>query len=289
MLSIQQLSLTYPDGTKALRNINLELPKGMVGLLGPNGAGKSSLMRILACLQSPDKGEIQFSKLDVLKEPMLLRQQLGYLPQYFGVYPNMSCYALLQHMAILKGINGSAEQKQQINALLELTNLSEVANKNVAAFSGGMRQRFGIAQALLGDPRLVIMDEPTAGLDPAERERLHALLVNISKDKLILLSTHIVEDIENLCPFVAFINQGEIVESGAVKSLLSPIQERIWKSTVRPSDSNTILNESYRFGLPIYRLLARHQPCAEAIQVEATLQDRYFLELLKKERCNAVS
>ena len=289
MLSIQQLSLTYPDGTKALRNINLELPKGMVGLLGPNGAGKSSLMRILACLQSPDKGEIQFSKLDVLKEPMLLRQQLGYLPQYFGVYPNMSCYALLQHMAILKGINGSAEQKQQINALLELTNLSEVANKNVAAFSGGMRQRFGIAQALLGDPRLVIMDEPTAGLDPAERERLHALLVNISKDKLILLSTHIVEDIENLCPFVAFINQGEIVESGAVKSLLSPIQERIWKSTVRPSDSNTILNESYRFGLPIYRLRARHQPCAEAIQVEATLQDRYFLELLKKERCNAVS
>jgi ABC-2 type transport system ATP-binding protein len=282
MLSIHQLSLTYADGTQALRDINLQLPSGMVGLLGPNGAGKSTLMRILACLQTPDSGQIHFADIDVLKNPMALRQQLGYLPQYFGVYPHMSCYALLQHMAILKGINDKAQQKQQIDALLEITNLSSVANKAVATFSGGMRQRFGIAQALLGNPRLLIMDEPTAGLDPTERERLHALLVNISKDKLILLSTHIVEDIENLCPFVALINQGQIVESGAVQSLLTPLAGRIWQSPVRPTKPTTILSESYRFGLPTYRILAQQQPCPEAIPAEANLQDRYFFEISQK-------
>tara|TARA_R110002153_G_scaffold39181_1_gene112973 strand:+ start:8205 stop:9161 length:957 start_codon:yes stop_codon:yes gene_type:complete len=286
MLSISHLSLTYADGTQALRDINLQLPQGMVGLLGPNGAGKSSLMRTLACLQTPNKGEIHFSNIDVLNNPMALRQQLGYLPQYFGVYPHMSCYALLQHMAILKGINDKAQQKQQIEALLELTNLSSVANKNVATFSGGMRQRFGIAQALLGDPNLLIMDEPTAGLDPAERERLHALLVNISKDKLILLSTHIVEDIENLCPFVALINDGEIVESGTVQSLLTPLQANVWQSSIRPTDTQHILSESYRFGLPVYRILAQQQPCAEAVPVEATLQDRYFYELSQQGRAD---
>lgn len=279
MLSISHLSLTYADGTQALRDINLALPQGMVGLLGPNGAGKSSLMRTLACLQTPNQGEIQFNNIDVLNHPMALRKQLGYLPQYFGVYPNMSCYALLQHMAVLKGIHNKSQQKQQIESLLELTNLSAVANKNVATFSGGMRQRFGIAQALLGDPNLLIMDEPTAGLDPAERERLHALLVNISKDKLILLSTHIVEDIENLCPFVALINNGEIVESGMVQSLLTPLNECVWQSPDRPTDNHSILSESYRHGIPVYRIMAQQQPCADAVPVEATLQDRYFYEL----------
>jgi len=282
MLSISQLSVTYADGTQALRDINLQLPGGMVGLLGPNGAGKSTLMRALACLQPPDQGQIQFAGINVLQQPQALRQQLGYLPQYFGVYPHMSCYALLLHMAILKGINNKAEQKQQIEALLQLTNLSAVANKSVATFSGGMRQRFGIAQALLGNPRLLIMDEPTAGLDPAERERLHALLVHISQKKLILLSTHIVEDIENLCPFVALINQGQIVESGAVQSLLTPLQGRIWQSPLRPANAKTILSESYRFGLPLYRLLSSQQPCAEAVPAAATLQDRYFFELSHK-------
>lgn len=282
MLTIHQLSLTYTDGKQALRDINLQLPSGMVGLLGPNGAGKSSLMRTLACLQTPDKGAIQFGNIDVLKDPMALRQQLGYLPQYFGVYPNMSCYALLQHMAILKGINDKAELKKQISALLELTNLASVANKSVATFSGGMRQRFGIAQALLGDPSLLIMDEPTAGLDPAERQRLHALLVSISQDKLILLSTHIVEDVENLCPFVALINEGQIVESGAVQNLLTHLQGRVWQSSVRPSEAHHILSESYRFGLPLYRIMANQQPCAEAVLVEANLQDRYFYELSQK-------
>ncbi|MDP5137771.1 ABC transporter ATP-binding protein [Rheinheimera baltica] len=288
MLSINNLCVTYADGTQALRDINLQLPTGMVGLLGPNGAGKSTLMRTLACLQTPDKGQIHFGDIDTLKQPMALRSQLGYLPQYFGVYPHMSCYAMLLHMAILKGINDKAQQQQQIETLLELTNLSSVANKNVATFSGGMRQRFGIAQALLGDPHLLIMDEPTAGLDPAERERLHALLVNISKDKLILLSTHIVEDIENLCPFVALINTGRIVESGKVQSLIAPLQGRIWQSPVRPADSSTVLSESYRFGLPVYRLLSELQPCDEAIPVVASLQDRYFFELSHKANANDV-
>lgn len=282
MLTIRQLSVTYADGTQALRDINLQLPTGMVGLLGPNGAGKSTLMRVLACLQSPDSGQIQFADIDVLKQPQALRRQLGYLPQYFGVYPHMSCYALLQHMANLKGIHNKTEQKHQIEALLQLTNLNTVANKNVATFSGGMRQRFGIAQALLGNPRLLVMDEPAAGLDPAERERLHALLVTISQDKLILLSTHIVEDIENLCPFVALINQGQIVESGAVPSLLTPLQGHIWQSPVRPADSKTILSQSYRYGLPNYRLFSQQQPCAAAVPVAATLQDRYFFELTNK-------
>ena len=282
MLTIRQLSLTYADGTQALSNINLQLPSGMVGLLGPNGAGKSTLMRTLACLQSPDKGDIQFADINSLKQPMALRQKLGYLPQYFGVYPHMSCHALLQHMAILKGVSDKTKQKQQIDALLELTNLSSVASKSVATFSGGMRQRFGIAQALLGDPSLLILDEPTAGLDPAERERLHSLLVSISQDKLILLSTHIVEDIENLCPFVALINGGHIIESGAVQSLLTPLQGRIWQSATRPASTQQILSESYRFGLPTYRILAKQQPCSDAIPVEASLQDRYFFELSKK-------
>lgn len=282
MLTINQLSVTYADGTRALQDINLQLPAGMVGLLGPNGAGKSTLMRTLATLQTPDSGQIHFADLDVLQQPDSLRQQLGYLPQYFGVYPHMSCIALLQHMAVLKGIHNKAEQQQQIDSLLQLTNLSAVAKKQVASFSGGMRQRFGIAQALLGNPRLLIMDEPTAGLDPAERERLHALLVTLSQQKLILLSTHIVEDIENLCPFVALINQGQIVQSGPVSSLLAPLQGRIWQSPLRPEDSSILLSESYRFGAPTYRLLSQQQPCAAAEPVAATLQDRYFFELTAK-------
>mgnify|MGYP006167227217 CR=1 FL=1 len=279
MLTIHHLCVTYPDGTKALRDINLQLPTGMVGLLGPNGAGKSTLMRTLATLQQADSGQISFDDIDITAQPHELRQQLGYLPQYFGVYPHMSCIALLQHMAVLKGIHDKAEQQQQIDSLLALTNLTSVAKKPVASFSGGMRQRFGIAQALLGNPRLLIMDEPTAGLDPAERERLHALLVSISLHKLILLSTHIVEDIENLCPYVALINNGQIVESGAVQSLIAPLQGRVWQRASRPQDERSILSASYRYGLPVYRQLSEQQPCADAELVSATLQDRYFFEL----------
>ena len=289
MLTINHLSVTYPDGTKALQDISLQLPAGMVGLLGPNGAGKSTLMRTLATLQQPDSGQISFDGIDIAARPDDLRQQLGYLPQYFGVYPHMSCIALLQHMAVLKGIHDKTEQQRQIESLLELTNLTAVAKKTVASFSGGMRQRFGIAQALLGNPKLLIMDEPTAGLDPAERERLHALLVSISQQKLILLSTHIVEDIENLCPYVALINQGRIVASGAVQSLIAPLQSRVWQSASRPEDDSSILSSSYRYGLPIYRLLSEQKPRADAVEVNATLQDRYFFELSHIALANSAS
>ena len=283
MLSVKNLNKTYSDGTHALRNISLDLPNGMVGLLGPNGAGKSTLMRTLACIQTPDEGQISFNNIDVLKDPMSIRQQLGYLPQDFGVYPHMSCRALLKHLAVLKGISDSAAQRLHIESLVELTNLSDVANKKVSNFSGGMRQRFGIAQALLGDPKLVIMDEPTAGLDPAERHRLHDLLVTISQNKLILLSTHIVEDVENLCQHVTLINRGKVVESDRIEKLVNPLDNRLWQSNRPPEKDGVLLNKSYHFGLPSYRFYSERPPQTDAQPIHATLQDRYFLELALQE------
>ena len=279
MLKITNLSKTYAGGVRALDAINLTLPSGMVGLLGPNGAGKSTLLRTLACLQSPTSGNIQFGDVDVIKNPYELRAQLGYLPQYFGVYPHMSCLALLQHMAVLKGITNKAQSQQQIEELLTLTNLTQFAHRNVTEFSGGMRQRFGIAQALLGNPKIVIMDEPTAGLDPAERDRLHDLLVSISTDKLILLSTHIVEDVENLCQHVALINQGKIVDSAPVQALIAPLAGQLWLTQTPPKNDAFVLSKSYRYGQPHYRVFAQCAPSADAVPVEPTLQDRYFMEI----------
>ena len=279
MLKITNLSKTYAGGVRALDAINLTLPSGMVGLLGPNGAGKSTLLRTLACLQSPTSGNIQFGDVDVIKNPYELRAQLGYLPQYFGVYPHMSCLALLKHMAVLKGITNKAQSQQQIEELLTLTNLTQFAHRNVTEFSGGMRQRFGIAQALLGNPKIVIMDEPTAGLDPAERDRLHDLLVSISSDKLILLSTHIVEDVENLCQHVALINQGKIVDSAPVQALIAPLAGQLWLTHTRPENDAFVLSKSYRYGQPHYRVFAQCAPSADAVPVEPTLQDRYFMEI----------
>jgi ABC-type multidrug transport system ATPase subunit len=256
----------------------------MVGLLGPNGAGKSSLMRTLACLQLPDTGQIEFNDININKHPTALRNVMGYLPQYFGVYPNMSCLALLEHMAILKGLNKQSRQ-QQIPELLAMTNLTDAAHKKVANFSGGMRQRFGIAQALLGNPKFLIMDEPTAGLDPGERERLHDVLVSISTDKLILLSTHIVEDIENLCHHVALILNGEIVDHGDVKSLISPLDGCIWQTSLATKNhkNSTIINKTYRHGVPSSRVYSQIKPADDAVLVETKLQDRYFFELQSKE------
>ncbi len=279
MLKITNLSKTYAGGVRALDAINLTLPSGMVGLLGPNGAGKSTLLRTLACLQSPTSGNIQFGDVDVIKNPYELRAQLGYLPQYFGVYPHMSCLALLKHMAVLKGITNKAQSQQQIEELLTLTNLTQFAHRNVTEFSGGMRQRFGIAQALLGNPKIVIMDEPTAGLDPAERDRLHDLLVSISTDKLILLSTHIVEDVENLCQHVALINQGKIVDSAPVQALIARLAGKLWLTHTHPENDAFVLSKSYRYGQPHYRVFAQCAPSADAVSVEPTLQDRYFIEI----------
>lgn len=289
MLNIKSLNKVYADGTHALRNINLELPKGMVGLLGPNGAGKSTLMRTIAGLQAADRGVIVFAGTDVTRNPMAMRQQLGYLPQYFGVYPNMSCRALLQHMAVLKGVIDKQQQRQQIDSLLALTNLTDVANKKVTSFSGGMRQRFGIAQALLGNPKILIMDEPTAGLDPVERQRLHNVLVNISQEKLVLLSTHIVEDIENLCSHVAIMMEGSVVETGTVAELLKGLAAKLWETPNQPANPKVILSMTHHMGISHYRVMSEQQPDNDAQRIVPSLHDRYFLELVKRGYDNAVA
>lgn len=280
MLSIKNLDKTYADGTHALNNVSLELPTGMIGLLGPNGAGKSSLMRTIACIQSPTKGEIHFNGTDVLNDPMSLRKQLGYLPQSFGVYPHMSCKAMLNYLASLKGIN-KHDADNQIEQLLSLTNLSHVAHKKVANFSGGMKQRFGIAQALLGDPKLIILDEPTAGLDPEERDKFNQLLVTVSQERLILLSTHIVADVENLCNHVAIIHQGCKIAEDNVHNLIAPLQNKVWTVSNEPTLNNAqrLLSRTFKYSKPIYRIYSDEKPASDAQRVEATLQDRYFFEI----------
>lgn len=280
ILDIKRLTKTYSDGTQALKDVSLALPVGMVGLLGPNGAGKSTLMRTIVGLQHPDSGEVNLTthncEIDVVKHPDAIRSTLGYLPQYFGVYPHLSCLALLTHIAVLKGLSHK-EQQEQITKLLALTNLTEFSNKTVSHFSGGMKQRFGIAQALLGDPKVVIMDEPTAGLDPEERERLHDMLVSISHERLILLSTHIVEDVENLCTHAALMFDGRIVNSAKVESLVASIHNKIWTVKTRP-EQGVVLNKSFKFGQPVYRVYAEQAPHEKAELAVATLQDKYFLE-----------
>ena len=280
MLTLKNINKKYVDGTQALNDVTITLPAGMVGLLGPNGAGKSTLMRTIACLQNADSGYINFNGLDVISQPDALRSQLGYLPQYFGVYPNMSCRALLEHIAVLKGIDGNT-RKNQINSLLELTNLTQFANKKLVNFSGGMKQRFGVAQALLGDPKLIIMDEPTAGLDPMERESLNNLLVSISQNRLILLSTHIVEDIESLCHYAAIIDKGALIQSGDVKELLTTLDGKIWQLGSLPTGipNQHVLSKSHRYGRSSFRVYADTAPAQNAINSPATLQDKYFYSL----------
>ena len=280
MLTLKHLNKRYADGTQALKNISVTFPTGMVGLLGPNGAGKSTLMRTIAGLQQPDSGSIQFADIDVLATPQALRQQLGYLPQHFGVYPNMSCRALLEHIAVLKGLTKPA-RREQIESLLALTNLTKHAKKRVSTFSGGMRQRFGIAQALLGDPKLIIMDEPTAGLDPLERENLNNLLVSISQQRLLLLSTHIVEDIESLCQHVAIMHQGEFQQFADVGTLIAPLTQRVWQLDALPDELQDIivLSKTFRHGHSVFRVFSEQAPCAQAQPAVATLQDAYFLSL----------
>lgn len=282
MLHIQRLNKTYPDGTAALQNLNLSTDRGIFGLLGPNGAGKSSLLRTIATLQQPDSGQISFNGVDVLQEPQQLRRQLGYLPQEFGVYPHLSCRALLEHIAVLKGLTNRQLRRQQIDELLALTNLSKVAHKAVAHFSGGMRQRFGIAQALLGDPKLLILDEPSAGLDPLERQQLHNLLAEISRDRLVLLSSHIVDDIEQLCQQVAIMLHGQIVLQGDTTALIAPLHGQIWSYSgepVRLPPQTQLLQQSYLRGVPQLRLYAAACPGEGFSAATASLQDCYFLTL----------
>ena len=232
MLKIQNLSKTYPNGVKALSDVSLEIPAGMYGLLGPNGAGKSTLMRTIATLQQPDMGTIHLDELDVLAQPAELRKNLGYLPQDFGVYPRISALNMLDHMAVLKGFTSKKQRRELVDSLLHQTNLYDVRKKALAGFSGGMRQRFGIAQALIGDPQIIIVDEPTAGLDPEERNRFLNLLSDIGENKVVILSTHIVDDVTNLCPRMAIIAKGHIVSEGKPSDLINDLRGSVWAKMV---------------------------------------------------------
>ncbi len=236
MLKIKNLSKTYSNGVKAIDQVNLNLEHGMFGLLGPNGAGKSSLMRTIATLQQPDTGSIIFDGIDVLKNPQDLRLKLGYLPQDFDVYPRISALDLLDHMAVLKGLDNKKERNKAVEGLLYQTNLWDDRKKAVSSFSGGMKQRFGIAQALLGDPQLIIVDEPTAGLDPEERNRFHNLLSDIGENKVVLLSTHIVDDVEELCSDFAILADGAIQVQGKPHELTAKLDGKIWKKAIAKAD-----------------------------------------------------
>src|ERR1700741_1272942 len=231
-LTISNLSKVYPNGVKALNNINLEIGTGMFGMLGPNGAGKSSLMRPIATLQEPDSGSLMLGDINILQQKDELRKVLGYLPQDFGFYPKVSAEDMLTHFAVLKGISNKKERKEIVDSLLSQTNLFEAKKRNLSEYSGGMRQRFGIAQALLGNPKLVIVDEPTAGLDPMERNRFHNLLSEIGENIIVILSTHIVEDVRNLCSNMVIMNQGTILLSGKPAQTIEDMKGKIWMKLI---------------------------------------------------------
>lgn len=232
-LTIKNLTKTYTNGVQALSNISLEIKNGMFGLLGPNGAGKSSLMRTIVGLQPADSGEILLNGANVLENPMFIKSQLGFLPQDFGVYPKISAYDLLNHIAILKGVSNTKERKQQIESLLEKVNLSSFKNKEVHTFSGGMRQRFGVAQALLGNPKIIIVDEPTAGLDPEERNRFNGLLSEIGTERIVILSTHLVEDVRNLCSQMAIMQNGKVLAKGKPNEFVTELHGKIWQKQIQ--------------------------------------------------------
>ena len=282
MLTITDLTRTYANGVRALRGVSLRIPPGLFGLLGPNGAGKSTLMRTLATLQEPDGGSIDFAGLDVLRNPELHRRHLGYLPQDFGVYPNVSALELLEHLALLKGVGPRAARREQVEALLHQTNLWAHRKQAVSGFSGGMRQRFGIAQALLGSPRLVIVDEPTAGLDPEERNRFHNLLAEVSEQIVVILSTHIVEDVRQLCPRMAILAEGRVLREGAPRGLIAELEGRVWRKTVEKGAAAAyraqldVLSTQLFEGRTIVHVLADAAPEAGFEPVGPDLEDVYF-------------
>ena len=284
-LTISNLSKTYANGVQALKNVNLEIETGMFGLLGPNGAGKSSLMRTLATLQEPDEGAVQLGDVNVLKDKDEVRKILGYLPQEFGVYPKISAEVLLDHLAVLKGIGNRKERKEVVAALLNKTNLYDARKKNLGGYSGGMKQRFGIAQALLCDPKLIIVDEPTAGLDPAERNRFHNLLSELGENTIVILSTHIVDDVKELCTDMAIINKGEVLLKGNPLESIETIKGKIWKKVIEKSEledykSNfKVVSEKMIAGKPIIHVFADAQPESAFEAVPADLEDVYFAQI----------
>ena len=293
MLSLSGVTHVYPNGTKALDDVTLEIGKGMFGLLGPNGAGKSTLMRCIATLQTPSQGAIQFGTIDVLQQPEQLRATLGYLPQDFGVYPRVSAWDLLDHLAVLKGIAASGERRDAVGRLLQQVNLWEVRKKAVAGFSGGMRQRFGIAQALLGNPSLIIVDEPTAGLDPEERNRFNNLLSEIGENVVVILSTHIVDDVTDLCSRMAIIVAGRMVEAGAPNELLRRLDGRVWQRSIDKSQLEDyrkrmdVISTRLRGGQTVIHVVNDQQPEPGFENVPGALEDLYFATLSSVRRAKA--
>ncbi len=284
MLEIQNLSHTYANGTVALDDVSLSIPRGMFGLLGPNGAGKSTLMRTVATLQEPTSGTIIFGDIDVLAEPEKLRKRLGYLPQDFGVYPRVSAYAMLDQVAVLKGITSKGERKSVVETLLNQTNLWAVRDKNIAGFSGGMRQRFGIAQALIGNPELIIVDEPTAGLDPEERNRFLNLLAAIGDNVVVILSTHIVDDVADLCPLMAVLANGRVQLQGKPGDLIASTRGKVWKKAIPHFEleeyqvTHEVISTRLFAGKTIIHVLSDTRP--EGFEpVEGGLEDVYFSTL----------
>src|SRR5450432_2578404 len=288
-LQITGLSKTYPNGVRALNNLSLTIGNLMFGLLGPNGAGKSSLMRTVATLQDPDSGSIDLDGLNVLTQKDEVRKILGYLPQEFGVYPKLSASDMLQHLAVMKGVTNKTERKQMVEAILNQTNLWEARKKALSTYSGGMKQRFGIAQALLANPKLIIVDEPTAGLDPAERNRFLNLLSSIGSNVTVILSTHIVEDVRELCPRMAIISDGELLLEGSPAETLDALAGRIWSKVVTTDAELTELEKSMRVisthlvgGLHEVRVYSDGPPGEGFTHVEPGLEDVYFLNLSKQ-------
>lgn len=281
-LRIENLTKTYPNGVKALNNINLTIPRGMFGMLGPNGAGKSSLMRTIATLQEADSGTLMLGDINISKQKDEVRKILGYLPQDFGFYPKVSGENMLHHFAVLKGITNKKERKEICDALLQQTNLYDARKRNLSEYSGGMRQRFGIAQALLGDPKIVIVDEPTAGLDPQERNRFHNLLSEIGENIIIILSTHIVDDVKDLCPNMVIMNHGTILLEGKPSQTIESIKGKIWRKRIEKDQvadlkrDLKVISTHMSEGKVIAHVYANSAPDSTFEQVDPNLEDVYF-------------
>ena len=286
-LAITDLSKTYPNGVKALNRVSLDIGTGMYGLVGPNGAGKSTLMRTLATLQEADSGSVTLDGLDVLKQKDAVRRMLGYLPQEFGLYPKVTAMDMLSHIAVLKGVTARGERKELVTALLQQTNLFEVRKKKLGTFSGGMKQRFGIAMALLGNPKLIIVDEPTAGLDPTERNRFLNLLSSIGQNVIVILSTHIIDDVRELCTRMAIINDGQVLLESHPQAAIDEVAGRIWTKAIEAAELPlyrqrlTVVSTHLVAGRTQVRVQSEAAPDASFVPTEANLEDVYFLKLAR--------
>jgi ABC-2 type transport system ATP-binding protein len=284
-LRIENLSKTYANGVKALDHVSLEIPRGMYGLLGPNGAGKSTLMRTLATLQEPDSGTVRVGDLDGLRQKEEVRRLLGYLPQDFGVYPRISAQDMLSHIALLKGVADAKERKELVEAMLRRCNLYEVRKKSLTGFSGGMRQRFGIAQALLGNPKLLIVDEPTAGLDPGERNRFYNLLAEIGEQVIVILSTHIVEDVMDLCTNMAIIHEGRVLYQGGPDAAIAELEGRVWQRSILKSElaqyeeRHRVISSRLVGGRPYLHVLSGKNPEDGFSATAPNLEDVFFTKI----------